>query len=71
MLAKCMIEGMIGGMEGVLPDLSGIFSNTIEINKIALVTVSALALAMIIASLVGRRRVKGLAKERRGVYRRR
>jgi hypothetical protein len=70
MLIKCMFEGMIGGVEAVFPDLSSIFSTTIEINRIVLITVSVLALAVIVASLAGHRRLKGLPRERRGVYRR-
>jgi hypothetical protein len=66
-----MLKSMTGGVGAVLPDLSSIFSTTVGIVEIALITVSALALLLIAGSLAGRRRSKEFVKERRGVYRRR
>jgi hypothetical protein len=70
MSVECMLETVMGGVDVVIPDLASIVSTTVLVVKIALIAVSALALALIVASLAGRRRSKEFIGERRGVYRR-
>ena len=68
-MVECMLESVMGGVDAVLPDLSGIFSTTVGIVKVALIAVSVLALAFIAGSLATKSRSRAFVGERRGVYR--